>query len=409
MADTTSDNRAGPGVRRKRRATSRGLRLGTILGIAIHVDLSWIFIFLLVVWSLASGFFQVHPDWGAVTSITTAVLAAILFFASVLVHELSHSLVARSRGLPVRSITLFLFGGVSNLEREPPSARTEFVMAIVGPLSSLALGVLFLALGGAGLSGGAALASDPIGAFGRLGPASTILLWLGSVNVLLGLFNLVPGFPLDGGRVLRSLIWAATANLRKATLWAAASGRMVGWGFIFAGLAMVFGYRVPLLGTGIVNGVWIAFIGWFLKNAAEASYRQTMIDDLLEDVHVARLMRTTFTTVPADATVGRLVDEHILGTDERAFPVVEGERLAGIVSLADVRKVGREHWGTTAVRAIMTPLNDVAIARPDEGVAEALREMTRLEVRQLPVLEGARIVGLLCSRDIIRWLHLQTP
>ena len=405
MPDAYRELPARPPAQRKSRATSKGLHVGRVLSIEIFVDPSWVFIFFLITWSLASGFAQVHPEWSGATRIGTALLASLLFFGSVLVHELSHSVVARARGLPVRNITLFLFGGVSNLEREPASARTEFIMAIVGPLSSLLLGVLFLALGQAGA--GASLTADPLRTFTRLGPISTILLWLGSTNILLGLFNLIPGYPLDGGRVLRSLFWATTKNLQKATRWATSAGRTVGWGFILTGLAMAIGYRVPFFGSGVLNGLWLAFIGWFLKNAAEASYRQVVIDDLLEDVHVARLMRTTFPTVAVDAPVDRLVDQQILGTDERAFPVLETGRFVGFVSLADVRKIPREQWGTTAVGAIMTPASDVSIATPQEDAADALREMTRRGVRQLPVVESARVIGILRRQDIVKWLHLQ--
>ncbi len=206
-------NDAGATAARGSRGTrAKGFEIGSILGIAIFIDPSWIFIFLLITWSLISGFSSSHPDWSLAVRLSTAVVASLLFFASVLVHELSHSVVARARGLPVRNITLFLFGGVSNLEREPASAATEFLMAIVGPLSSLLLGALFLALGSADAR--ATLASHPLATFSHLGPLATLLLWLGSVNVLLGLFNLVPGFPLDGGRVLRSLLWATTKDLQ---------------------------------------------------------------------------------------------------------------------------------------------------------------------------------------------------
>ncbi|MGH9442589.1 MAG: site-2 protease family protein [Thermoanaerobaculia bacterium] len=407
MAESDGNNRyRSSGKSGNPRSRSKGFHLVDLFGIGIFIDPSWIFIFFLITWGLASGFAKAHSDWSAPVRLATAVSAALLFFASVLIHELSHSLVARSRGLPVHSITLFLFGGVSNLEREPASAKTEFVMAIVGPLSSFLLGILFLALGRADAR--AILTTDPIGAFTRLGPLPTILLWLGSVNILLGLFNLVPGFPLDGGRVLRSLLWATTNDLQKATRWAASAGKAIGLAFILTGIAMAFGYRLPVFGTGVFNGLWLAFIGWFLKNAADASYRQVVIDDLLVDVPVGRLMRKEFPTVAADMLVGKLVDEHILGTDEGAFPVVDGGRLSGMVCLGDVRKVPRGRWESTPVREIMTPASEVSVAASTEGVSEALREMTRREVRQLPVVDAGKVVGLLRRRDIVKWLHLQS-
>jgi len=202
-----------------------GVHIGRIFGINVRIDWSWIFIFLLVTWSLAIGVFPSwHPEWSLSLSWTVAIAASILFFASILAHELAHSLVAKMRGLPVRRITLFLFGGVSNLEREPPSPKTEFFIAIVGPITSVALGLIFLLMGGLSIGGIQNLAAEPSEMLSQLNPLTTLLLWLGSVNILIGLFNLVPGFPLDGGRILRSLVWMATGSLRKATRWASGAG-----------------------------------------------------------------------------------------------------------------------------------------------------------------------------------------
>ena len=275
-----------------------GIHVGRIYGIDIYVDWSWIFIFLLVMWNLAVGVFpDLHPQWGPALIWGTAFVASLLFFASVLAHELSHSIVAKSQGIPVRNITLFLFGGVSNIEREPPSPAAEFVMAIVGPLTSIVLGVIFLLLSGATAAGLDVITGNPIGALARLDPLSTLLLWLGPINILLGIFNLVPGFPLDGGRVLRSVLWAITNNLRVATRWASWVGQAVAWLFIIAGISMVFGRSVPILGAGLISGLWLAFIGWFLNNAAVQSYQQVVVQDLLEGVPVARLMRANAPTV----------------------------------------------------------------------------------------------------------------
>jgi Zn-dependent protease len=256
-------------LRRPRRSGLRGgFRAGKIFGIELHIDSSWIFIFILVTWNLVLGFAAMHPGWGTGLQFSLAVVASLLFFGSVLAHELSHSLVARARGLPVRRITLFLFGGVSNIEREPPSPKSEFVISVVGPLTSIVLGLVFLALGGT-LAGRARLAlGNPSAALSGLGPGATILLWLGSINVTLGVFNLVPGFPLDGGRILRSILWTTMRDLRRATRAASQVGQAVGWIFVFLGLAMVLGVRVPVFGTGVGSGLWIALIGWFLDNAA---------------------------------------------------------------------------------------------------------------------------------------------
>ena len=256
----------------------RGFSIGHIFGINIRVDWSWLLIFVLVVWNLASVFGGVHPDWGPALSWGTALVAALLFFGSVLAHELAHSLVARARGIPVRGITLFLFGGVSNIQREPPSAGAEFIMAIVGPLTSVVLGAILLVIGVASAGPLPNAAADPNQFLASLGPLTTLLLWLGTVNIVVGIFNMIPAFPLDGGRVLRSIFWAISNNLRKATRWASWIGQGIAWLMIVAGIAMVFGVQLPVLGTGPISGLWLAFIGWFLNSSASRSYQQVELD-----------------------------------------------------------------------------------------------------------------------------------
>ena len=236
-----------------------------------------------------------------------ALVAALLFFGSVLAHELAHSLVARARGIPVRGITLFLFGGVSNIQREPPSAGAEFIMAIVGPLTSVVLGAILLVIGVASAGPLPNAAADPNQFLASLGPLTTLLLWLGTVNIVVGIFNMIPAFPLDGGRVLRSIFWAISNNLRKATRWASWIGQGIAWLMIVAGIAMVFGVQLPVLGTGPISGLWLAFIGWFLNSSASRSYQQVVVQDMLEDVPVRRLMRTNPPTVPPDITIDSLV------------------------------------------------------------------------------------------------------
>ncbi len=386
-----------------------GFKIGKLFGINIYVDWSWIFIFLLVTWNLAGGvFFELHPDWSTALRWTIGIIAALLFFASVLAHELAHSLVAKSRGIPVRNITLFLFGGVSNIQREPTSPGIEFFMAVVGPLTSIVLGIIFLVLGGisAGLLG--AVVSNPLNVFAGLGPVPTLLLWLGPINIILGLFNLIPGFPLDGGRVLRSILWGATHNLRRATQWASWVGQAVAWIFIIAGLAMIFGLNIPFFGTGFIGGVWLAFIGWFLNNAAAQSYQQVVVEDILEGVPVSQLMYSKVPTVSPDTTVGALVHNYIMGTEERAFPVVQNDCLEGLVCLEDVRQVPRERWDQTTVREIMTPAAKLVTASPREDATEALNDLTSKDVRQVPVVQDGHLVGLLRQRDIMRWLQLHS-
>ncbi|MFZ6030156.1 MAG: site-2 protease family protein [Chloroflexota bacterium] len=385
-----------------------GFRIARVFGISIELDWSWLFIFLLITWNLSAVFASMHPEWGTGLIWGMAVLASVLFFLSVLLHELAHSLVAKARGLPVRRIVLFLFGGVSNIEREPPSPGTEFLMALVGPVTSIALGIALM-LAGSLTTSFSVLSADPMSALGLLSPLTTLLMWLGSINVFLGIFNLLPAFPLDGGRILRSIFWAVSNNLRRATQWASWIGQAIAWGLIIAGIAMAFGMRIPIFGTGVIGGLWLAFIGWFLNSSAVSSYRQVVIQDILEDVPAGRIMRPNPPVVSSTLTVEQVVYDGVMGTDDHAFPVVDDGRLVGLVTLEDIRAVPRDAWRVTLVREIMTPLDELVSVVPEEDAAEALNKLQARDVRQLPVVrkDGA-LVGLLRQRDIVRWLQLQS-
>jgi Zn-dependent protease/CBS domain-containing protein len=386
-----------------------GIRIGQISGVSIYLDWSWIFIFLLVTFGLAGGvLFVLHPDWSPWLTWAVAVMASLSLFASVLIHELAHALVARARGLPVRKITLFLFGGASNIEAEPDSPKTEFLMALIGPGVNIALGVVFLLAGGLMAGATGEPIASPVETFSRLSPLSTLLLWLGPVNIFIGLFNLIPAFPLDGGRILRAGLWAATKNLRKASRLAAGMGQLIGWLFIVAGLGMAFGSIVMLFAPGVINGLWSAFIGWFLFDAARESSRQTVIQDLLDDVPVTRLMRNDAPVASPNLPVSALVYEFIMKTGESAFPVMEGDRIVGMVSLEDVRKVPREAWDTTPVSQIMTRAEQLTAVTPQENASEALNRLERRNVRQVPVIQDGRLIGLLRRRDIMKWLQTQS-
>ncbi len=386
----------------------QGFKIGRLFGIEVRIDWSWLFIFFLATWNLGAAFGQFHPDWGVSLQWGLAVVASLLFFGSVLAHEMAHSLVAKARGLPVRSITLFLFGGVANIEREPDSAGTEFIMALLGPVVSLAIG-FGLTFGVAAVTGGELTAGqEPGQVLQQFGPLETLFLWLGSVNILLGFFNLIPGFPLDGGRVLRAVLWALTDNLRKATRWATWAGQGIAWLMILAGISMAFGATLPLLGTGLINGMWFAFIGWFLHSAATTSYRRLVIQDVLEGVEVARMMRQSPPTTDGDITVNALIDDYIMRHDEQSFPVLENGRLAGIVTLDDVRTVPRGERSTRRVREIMTPVEELEVVSPEDEAGDAFQVLVQRDVRQLPVVRDGELVGLLRRRDVLRWLQLQS-
>lgn len=380
-----------------------GFSLGKIFGIEIDIDASWLVIFLLVTWNLAVGLFpQIHPEWSYLLDWSLGVLASLLFFASVLAHELAHSLVAMNRGLKVSQITLFLFGGVSNIVKESSSPKTEFLMAIVGPLTSLGLGIIFLALAG-GVNN--FFTTNSTASLSALTPAATLLTWLGSTNILVGLFNLIPGFPLDGGRILRSIIWGISGSLQNSTRIASSIGEFIGWFFIFAGIAMVFGVNVPILGSGIIGGIWLAFIGLFLRGAAAQSYEMLIASRNLEKVSVDKIMEKNIDMVPVHATVDDLVQNHLLGTSQQAFPVVNHGKLAGIVTLDDIKNITARNWAKQTVNQIMTPVEDLPKISPQEEASQVLQDLESQSLSQLPVVERGKVLGLISKRDILLWLQ----
>jgi len=393
--------------------TRKAIPVGRLFGIELKLDLSWLFIFALVVWSLTSVFQAWHPIWATRTSVAVALVAGLAFFGSILLHELAHALVAKLYGVPVRDITLHMFGGVSNMEREPPTAGAELLIAIVGPIASVALGVSMLALAalvtGAGFDPRAP-GVDAAAAMARMSPLSTLLVWLGPVNIVVGLFNLIPGFPLDGGRILRAVLWRSTGNLRKATRWSTAVGRAVGVAFMVAGGAMALGLRIPFFGTGFGSGLWLALIGMFLRGAATQHQAGSDVANALEGIRVGELMRTTGETVPANASLRSLVERWFVRGDEGALAVFHFDKFAGVVSLEDLARVPREQWDDHAAREIMVPVKDLAKLTVEEPAFEAVRKMATAGVGGLPVLdEEGTLVGMLYERDVARWVALQAP
>jgi Zn-dependent protease len=381
-------------------------RIGKIFGIDIRVDWSWVFIFVLLTWNLSSVFSGWHPGWPPYESIGIALTASVLFFGCILLHELAHSVVAMRFGLRVRSITLFLFGGVSNIEREPPSPRAEFFTAIAGPITSIALGIGFLSA--ALLTTAISLRTEGTAftAIAQLGPLETLLAWLGPINLVIGVFNLVPAFPLDGGRVLRSILWGLGGDLRRSTRQVSFIGQTFGWIFIVIGISMVFGVHVPFFGTGLASGLWLAFIGWFLRSAASQAFTRLAIEDALAGHLVGEIMRRAPAVVSPDLPLATVVHDHFVQSDDRALAVVQGDRLLGVISLADVRAVPPDQWASTPVAAVMRPSASVLTATPDEPLVKAFEQLARRDVDQLPVIEGDRLVGMLQRRDVARWLEL---
>lgn len=381
-------------------------RLGFISGIEIRADASLLIVFALVLFSLGAGVFPAwHPEWATGTIWLTALAAAVLFFASILVHELSHALVGRMQGIRMPRITLFVFGGMAHMEREPHAWRAELWMAIVGPIVSLLIGAAALYAGSGALDAGTIDPHDPLAALSSAGPLATIALWLGPVNLVLGLFNLVPGFPLDGGRVLRAILWGATGDIVRATRWAAGIGQTFGWVLIACGFLMLLGQRVPLLGSGLISGAWVALIGWFLARAAAASYSQLLLARSLEQVPVSRLMLAPFDSVSPATPVDELVEEHIMKSDQRVFPVLEAGRLVGMIGIDEARAVPPASRPARRVGELMTPAGRIPTLAPSEDSADALRKLSRHST--LPVMERGELRGLLRREDITKWLLLR--
>lgn len=361
------------------------LRLGRIAGIEIGIHFSWLLAFILIAWSLAQGFFpQNYPGWDLATYWITGVLAALFLFVSVLVHELAHSLVAIARGLPVRGITLFIFGGVSRIEGEPEKPKVEFTIAVMGPLASLALAGIFWGV------------HQVVGE--QDSPLAAMLFYLAFINALLAGFNLLPAFPLDGGRVLRSILWSTTGSLTKATNIAATVGRFFGWGLIGFGV-------FQLLSGNFLGGIWIAFIGWFLSSAADASRREITIRGQLTGVPVKAVMDQSPELVSPQTSVEEVVQGVFLQRRRRAAAVYQDDRLVGIITITDVKGLPQQKWAQTPVREIMTrePLYSVGV---DDDLNLALKLLVKHDLNQLLVLKEGQLVGFLNRADIIRYLQL---
>lgn len=386
-----------------------GLRLGRIFRFEVRLDFSVLLIVALLVVNLGAGVFATwHPGWSPLLRWTMAFAAAILFLGSILLHELAHAVVGRRLGIEVASITLFLFGGLARMKREPDRASAELWMALSGPLMSIVLGTASLLAGAAiASSGSAAAPEDPVALLRSLDPVSTLLLWLGPVNLFLAVFNLLPGFPLDGGRVFRALVWWISGDLGKATRVAGAVGLAIAWGFIALGVMMAFGVEIPVLGGGLVPGLWLMLIGWFLSSAARGSVVQRAVTEGLTGVPVDRLMWRGAATVPPQTSVDSLVREQVLHSEQHCFPVVSQGALEGVVCLEDIRKVPEQSWNATTVERVMTRTQDMTTLGRSDDAAHALELLASLEVGQLPVVEDGRFLGLVRRQELMKWLMLR--
>ncbi len=358
--------------------------LGRISGIPIRLDYSWFLIFVLLTWSLAVGYYPAEfKNLPASHYWIMAALTTIMLFVSVLLHELGHSIVAMHYKVPVRSITLFIFGGVSLIGAEPPSPSAGFWISIAGPMVSFALAGIFSQL-------------YPL--LANFTQVLAIVKYLAYINVALGVFNLIPGFPLDGGGVLRSIVWGFTRSMRRATVIAANVGRFIAYLFILFGVWQMF------IGH-FFNGMWIAFIGWFLENAARGLVQQQALQDLLAGHQVAQAMNPHYVAIPAETTLQQLVDHHILNVGQRSFLVKSGDHVMGLLTLHHIKKVPRSEWPTTTAAQIIIPVAQIKRIRPDAELWTALEEMDRNGVNQLPVMTDSQVLGMLGREDVISYLR----
>jgi Zn-dependent protease/predicted transcriptional regulator len=378
-----------------------GFNLGKIFGIQVRLHYTWFVIFFLVTFSL------VNPNWSQWSSWVIGIIASLLLFASVLAHELAHSLVGRANGIPVKSITLFIFGGVAQMGREATKASAELKMAAAGPACSLAIGVLFGLIwffiqNATGATGNlfslfwqsfAGLAETPVAEMAKG------LAWLAFTNVSLAAFNLIPGFPLDGGRVLRSLMWRFSGDYKRSTQIATRLGQGVAYAFILGGILIMF-----LLGDWL-SGLWIVLIGWFLQGTASMSYRQAQWREALHGLTASELMTSDYIVVPPGISVSQLVQEHVIPKGRYIFLVIEGEKLKGILTMQNIKAVPQAKWDTTRVEQIMVPTSRLKVASPGQDALSVAEQMDASEINQMPVASEGRVVGLVTRDNLLRFLR----
>ena len=366
------------------------VKLGRIAGISIGLHYSWFIIALLIALSLAAHFHIANPHWSDVTVWSAAIITGVMFFAALLLHELAHSILAKARGLRVREITLFALGGVSQIESEAPNAKSEFWIAIAGPITSVVIGIVLI--------GAAWLAGWRIGAEPAT-PITAVLLWLGYINLALAAFNMIPGYPLDGGRVLRAIIWWITRNADRATRWAAQIGQTVAFAIILLGLFQFFTER------GNFGGLWLAFIGWFMLDAARTSYVQVGLTAELRGRTVADIRDRSVPTVEPYLSLQDFVDEFLLRRGLRGYVVVHDDQIIGLITPHEVKAVERDLWPQTSVQAVMRPLAKLRTVSPDTSALQALQMMGRDDINQLPVVTDGHLEGLFSRTHVVRFLQ----
>jgi Zn-dependent protease/predicted transcriptional regulator len=360
-------------------------RVGRIAGIEVRIDSSWVVIALLITYSMYLRTSALYPELSGGGAVALGIVATVLFFGSVLVHELAHAVVSQARGIRVQDITLFLFGGATRAKVDTRGPADEFLIAVVGPLTSGLLAGLF------GIAAG--LGNDVLSR-----PLTGTLGYLAWTNLLLAVFNLVPGFPLDGGRLLRSAIWRATGNLARATQIAATAGQGVGWLLVAAGVAW-------LLAGDLAGGIWFAFIGWFLVQAARASYQDLQLQQLLRGVEAEDVMARHLVRIPPQLSLQAAVDDYFMRYDHSAFPVEEHGRTIGLLTLRAVRRVPKDQWPTRRVRDHLVPLGDQVVVAPQARMDGVVGKLQDGEAGRVLVAQAGEVVGIITPTDLTRWLR----
>lgn len=369
-------------------AQPTGLRIGRIFGIPIYLHATWFIMFALITFPLAAQFKKEHTDWSLAQCWLLGIAICVIYCGSIVFHELGHSVVAMLYKIPVHSITLFVFGGLSQISREAENAKQEFNIALAGPLSSFLLGGIFLL-------------------FERLAPpgsmTQSVCTWMGLLNFLLGVFNLLPGFPMDGGRVLRAVIWGATGNFEKASRIASRSGQLVAYLMIMLGIWAIVQQdsEASRLVGGWFGGLWLAFIGWFLLSAAQETYTQVAVRTTLAGLSAADVMSPDVPTVPRDISLENYVQE-VLRTGRRCHVVTGNGMAVGLVTLHRVQLFPRDEWANTSIQAAMVPQNGIHWVLPSEPVMGVLERMQSEDVNQMPVLQESHIIGMISRDSILR-------
>lgn len=367
----------------------RRMTLFRILGFEVRIDASWLILAILVTWTLAAGLFPAwYPGLAANTYWWMGVVGAIGLFFSIILHELSHALVARRYDLPIKGITLFIFGGVAEMTEEPVSPKVEFLMAVAGPIASFVLAAIFYGIGAGGAAGGWPQ------------PVTGVIAYLAVINIVLAVFNLIPAFPLDGGRMLRAALWGWKGQIR----WATRIASNIGSGF---GLALIFLGIFNVVTGNFIGGFWWFLIGLFLRSAASMSYRQVVIRQALEGVPVKRLMNRTPVTVAPSLAVSDLVENFFYRYYFKMFPVVDGDRLLGCVTSGAVKDLPRERWPHATVADIMRRTLPENTVRPDLDAVEAMALMNRSRNSRLLVADQDRLVGIITLKDMLSFLSLK--